>query len=324
MHDRRLSQTVTRLATHALGLSAAAVLMAGCGSNGATAFGVPSGTSSLNRLVSVIPDRHEKRDSLYEYMSVSNAILEYDYPKSDKSVAQIPVGGGAGECADTLYGAAKRDFWVTVPGADEYDEFALGGSKPIKTLTESAGEPANCAMDPATGNLAAPIFSNGDVVIFQHASGSGTSMTTPLFEAYFAGYDNNGNLFLDGRNSSLAFGLVELPKGTSTFESISISNTVSFPGAVQWDGKYLTVGDQESRAIYRYRVKGTTATLKGTVSLTGASDCGQTWIGSGGVVFCPDSGNTQGEVYNYPAGGSPIAILPTNGFGPGGVVEVRK
>jgi hypothetical protein len=306
-------------------MSAAALLTAGCSSYGGSAFGVPSGMSSLNHPVSVTPDAHKKKEALYQYMSVSNAILEYDYPKSDKSIGQIPVGVAAGECADILYGAARRDFWVTLPVAKQYEEFALGGTKPIKTLTESAGEPSgNCAMDPTTGTLAAPIFSNGDVVIFAHASGSGTAMTTSLFEAYFDGYDNQGNLFVDGRNTSLAFGLVELPKGSNTFENISISNNVAFPGAVQWDGKYLTVGDQESHAIYRYKVSGTTATLKGTVTLTGASDCGQTWIGSGGKVFCPDSGNTQGEVYKYPAGGSPIAILTTNAYGPGGVVEVRR
>lgn len=313
-----------RLATYTLGLSAAVVLMAGCSSDGRAAFGVPAATSSLAPLVSVTPEKHKKKRAVYEYMSVSNAILEYDYPKSDTSIGQIPVGGGAGECADVLYGAAKRDFWVTLPGAGEFDEFALGGTKPIKTLTESVGLAANCAMDPASGNLTATILNEGDVVVFPHASGSGTTLTTPLFEAYFDGYDANGNLFVDGRDSSLAFGLVELPRGSSTFESISVSNTVSFPGAVQWDGKYLTVGDQESHAIYRYKVSGTTATLKGTVSLTGAGDCGQTWIGSAGVLLCPDSGNTQGEVFKYPAGGSAIAILTTNGYGPGGIVEVRK
>src|SRR5580704_314853 len=314
----------SRVAIYALSLSAAAVPMAGCSSNGGTELGVPSAMSSLSLLVSVTPEKHKKKHAVYQYMSVSNAILEYDYPKSDKSIGQISVGGGAGECADVLYGAAKRDFWVTVPGANAYDEFALGGNKPIKTLTESVGLAANCAMDPTTGDLAATILNKGDVVIFAHTSHRGNTITTGLFEAYFDGYDDNGNLFVDGVNNSLTFALVELPKGSSSFENISISNTVAFPGAVQWDGKYLTVGDQESHAIYRYGVSGTTATLKGTVSLTGASDCGQTWIGSGGVVFCPDSGNTQGEVYKYPAGGSPIAILTTNGYGPGGVVEVRK
>jgi hypothetical protein len=313
-----------RLGTLALGLSAAAILMAACSSDGGTAFGMPSATGALGRVAPQTPDKHKKKDTFYQYMSASNAILEYNYPKSDESIGQIPLGGGGGECADVLYGAAKRDFWVTVPGSSQYDEFALGGTKPIKTLSESVGLTGDCAMDPATHDLAATILNKGEVVIFARASGSGTAMTTPLLEAYFDGYDKNGNLFVDGFNSSLAFALVELPKGSSTFETISVNNTVAFPGAVQWDGKYLTVGDQESHAIYRYAVSGTTATLKGTVSLTGASDCGQTWIGSGGVVFCPDSGHTQGEVYKYPAGGSPIAILTTNGYGPGGIVEVRK
>ncbi|HEY2473664.1 MAG TPA: hypothetical protein VGI19_02575 [Candidatus Cybelea sp.] len=316
----------SRLCTFALGLSTAAALIAGCSSNAGSApiTAAHPNLGALNQVASLTPDMHKKKRAPYQYMSVSNAILEYDYPRSDKAIGQISLNSGAGECADTLHGAAKRDFWVTLPVPAEFDEFALGSAKPIKTLTESAGEPANCAMDPRTGNLAAPILSNGDVVIFQHASGSGTTMTTRLFEAYFDGYDNNGNLFVDGRNDSLTFGLVELPNGSSTFENISISNTIEFPGAVQWDGKYLTVGDQEAHTIYRYTVSGTTATLKGTVSLTGASDCGQTWIGSGGRVFCPDSSNSQGEVYKYPAGGSPVAILTTNGYGPGGVVEVRK
>ena len=126
----------SRLATYALGLSAAVVLLANCSSNGGTALGVPAATTSLRHLVSVTPDKHKKKHALYQYMSVSNAILEYDYPKSDKSIGQISVGGGAGECADVLYGAAKRDFWVTVPGANAYDEFAIGGTEPIKTVVE--------------------------------------------------------------------------------------------------------------------------------------------------------------------------------------------
>jgi hypothetical protein len=45
---------------------------------------------------------------------------------------------------------------------------------------------------------------------------------------------------------------------------------------VQCDGKYLTVTDQDANAIYQYTVSGPTATLKGTVSLSGSSDCAQT------------------------------------------------
>jgi len=77
---------------------------------------------------------------------------------------------------------------------------------------------------------------------------------------------------------------------------------------VQWDGKYLTVVDQNAAAMYQYTVSGTKATLKGTVSLTGSGDCAQTWIATG-VVYCADAGNNDGGVYKYPAGGSAIAVL---------------
>jgi hypothetical protein len=99
-----------------------------------------------------------------------------------------------------------------------------------------------------------------------------------LSEAFFEGDDDRGNRFLDGFNGSGAFGLVELPKGSSRFEPIATSNTVEFPGAMQWDGKYLTVGDQEVGVIYQYAVSGTTATLEGSVSLSGSADCVQIWI----------------------------------------------
>ena len=125
---------------------------------------------------------------------------------------------------------------------------------------------------------------------------------------YFDGYDNQGNLFADGLTSSGYFALVELPKGSRTFETITTSNSVQFPGSVQWDGTYLTVFDQEANATYQYTVSGTTATLKGTVTFTGPSDCAQTWIVKG-LLYCGDAGNGDGEVFKYPAGGSAIAVL---------------
>jgi hypothetical protein len=85
----------------------------------------------------------------------------------------------------------------------------------------------------------------------------------------------------------------------------------------------LTVLDQEINVIYRYAIKGTTATLKGSVTLTGAGDCTQTWIAIG-VVFCADAGNDNGVVYAYPAGGSPIAVLSGNFDLPLGVVAVQR
>jgi hypothetical protein len=70
-------------------------------------------------------------------------------------------------------------------------------------------------------------------------------------------------------------------------------------------------------------VSGTTATLEGTVPLTGSSDCAQTWIVQG-PVYCGDAGNDDGEVFKYPAGGSAIAVFRGNFDLPLGVVAAKK
>jgi hypothetical protein len=249
----------------------------------------------------------------------------FDYPKSDQQIGTIANAGGQG-CTNVLYGYGKKIFWI-VAGNDQIAEYHVL-KKPIKTLSDSVGQPSSCAMD-TSGDLAVGILYNssgpggGDIDIFKHATGSGTVMTTPLIEEYFDGYDNKGNLFFDGFTNSDNFALVEFPKGGSTFQTITTSNTVEFPGSVQWDGKYLTVTDQETNSMYQYTVSGTKATLKGTVSLPGSGDCAQTWIATG-VVYCADAGTNSAEVFKYPAGGSPIAVLTGNLDVPLGVAAARK
>jgi hypothetical protein len=164
----------------------------------------------------------------------------------------------------------------------------------------------------------------GQVVIFKNASGSPTVYTTPLDQEFYNGYDNHGNLFADGfTGKRYGFALVELRNGSSTFQTIATSNTVEFPGSVQWDGTYLTVFDQETNQVYRYTVHGTKATLKGTVQLSGSGDCAQTWIVKG-LIYCADAANGNGSVFKYPAGGSPIAVFTGNFNFPLGVTAAKK
>ncbi len=337
------------LTSYAFGVTAAATMMAGCSSNGGSSYNAPSGVTKYsvhyprtisingmlitaahpnlgvrNHLVPLTPDKQNKKKTLYQYEATSSELLEFDYPKSDSPIGEVS-SGAQGECTNVIFGAGKKTFWVTVSGTDQVDEFNVGGSRPIKTLTTPSGDvPVGCGMDPATGNLVATIINTGAVVVYPKASGSGTVSQSPLIEAFFAGYDQGSNLYVDGFNSGGTFGLVELRKGSSTWETLSTSNSVEFPGQVQFDGKYVTVNDQEAHDIFGYTCKGINCTLERTVSLTGSSDCDQTWIGNG-VAFCPDAGNDDGEVYKYPAGGSPIATLTGTGFsGPLGFVEVRK
>ncbi|MGC9992753.1 MAG: hypothetical protein ABSD52_10230 [Candidatus Cybelea sp.] len=279
--------------------------------------------SALPRYPTIVPDRRVK-SKYFEYIInyYGSYATIFDYPKSVAQIGKINNVGGQG-CTNVLYGYGKQTFWI-VAGADQIVEYKVP-HKLLKTLSVSVGMPSSCAMD-TSGDLAVGILSGsggGDIVIFKNASGSGTVVTSTLAREYFDGYDNNGNLFFDGFTGGSNFELLELPKGSSKVETITTSNTVQFPGSVQWDGTYLTVTDQIADAMYQYTVRGTKATLKGTVALTGAGDCAQTWIATG-VVFCGDAGNGNGEVFKYPAGGSPIAVFTGNFDFPLGTVAAEK
>jgi hypothetical protein len=271
------------------------------------------------RFAMLAPDAVEGRKREYIINDYGTYAGIFDYPKSDAQIGTIDNVGGQG-CSDVLYGYGKKTFWI-VAGANQITEYKVRKTEPIKTLSVDVGQPSSCAMD-RSGDLAVGILSNGEVVIFKNASGTGTVYTTPLSAEYFDGYDSNGDLFADGFGDA-GFQLTELPKGSSTFEKITTSNTVEFPGSVQWDGKYLTVVDQEEAVMYQYTVSGTTATLEGSVLLTGSSDCAQTWIAKG-VVYCADAGAEDGSVFNYPAGGSAIAIFTGNFDLPLGTVAANK
>ncbi len=276
------------------------------------------------RYAQIVPNKHSKSKKFEYVFNVYGSYASiFDYPKSTKQIGEIAGDGGQG-CTNVLYGYGKKIFW-NVGGQTQITEYKVPQT-PIKTLSFPYSFPTSCAMN-ASGDLAVGTFfesgsGGGDVVIFKNATGSGTVYSTPLVAEYFDGYDNNGNLFADGFTNS-SFALVELPKGGSSFETIKTSNSVQFPGSVQWDGTYLTVFDQLTSQTYQYAVSGTTATLKGTVSYTGASDCAQTWIVKG-LVYCGDAGNGDGEVFKYPAGGSPVAVLGTGLPEPLGVTAAEK
>ena len=282
--------------------------------------------SAQPRYLTILPDHHRGAKK-YEYVfnDYETYASIFDYPKSVAQIGSIYGDGGQG-CTNVLYGYGKKIMW-NIGGNTQITEYRVPQT-PIKTLSVSFTFPSSCAMN-TSGDLAVGILyssgsGSGDVVIFKNASGSPAVYTTPLAEEYFNGYDNRVNLFADGwLTGSYNFGLVELPHGSSTFKHITTSNAVEFPGSVQWDGTYLTVFDQSANALYQYNVSGTTAALKGTVQLSGSSDCAQTWIVKG-LLYCGDAGNNNGEVFKYPQGGSPIAVFMGNFDLPLGVVAAKK
>lgn len=282
--------------------------------------------SPLPRYATMVPDHHGKKTYEYVFNFYGSYAGIFDYPKSVAQVGSIYGAGGQG-CTNALYGYGKKILWN--PGRRGYfiDEYSVSGTL-LRSLTLDYTYTSSCAMN-TSGDLAVGILlgnsysRGGQVVIFKNATGSGKLYNTPLEKEYFDGYDANGNLFADGFSASYAFALVELPKGSSKFVTIKTTNSPEFPGSVQWDGTYVTVFDQITNQLYQYTVSGTTATLKNTVQLSGSSDCAQTWIVKG-LLYCGDAGNNDGEVFKYPAGGSPTATFTGNFDFPLGVTAAKK
>jgi hypothetical protein len=278
------------------------------------------------RYTQIVPDKLSKTKHFeYVFNSYGTYAAIFDYPKNDKMIGEIPGDGGQG-CTNVLDGYGKKIIW-DVGGQNAITEYRVPKT-PIKTLSAPYSFPTSCAMN-TSGDLAVGIFfesggaGGGDVVIYKNASGKGTVYTTPLDGEYFDGYDPQGDLFADGFTSAGSFALVELPSGSSTFKTIATSNAVSFPGSVQWDGTQMTVFDQGTSETYQYSISGTKATLKGTVSYSGAGDCAQTWIVKG-LIYCGDAGNGDGEVFRYPAGGSALAVLGSGLPEPLGVTAAKN
>ena len=76
----------------------------------------------------------------------------------------------------------------------------------------------------------------------------------------FCGYDNQGNLFIDGGP------FAELPSGSGTFTNFKLNKHIYQGGQVQWDDKHITVTSVNANRIYRLQISGSAGTIIGTTS----------------------------------------------------------
>jgi hypothetical protein len=296
----------------ALGIYAAVALLAGCGGGSQLGSNQMQPNAAQTRTNLALVDRGAvraapgrswmapnltRKDLLYVSNFYDSDTLVFTYP-AGKLVGTLTLGGTVA-CAS----ATSSDFWVSA--ADEMLEYAHGGKTPIKTLSGASG---SCAVDPKTGDLAVINVNGDEIIIYPGGSGSGTPYCAGVGSAYFDGYDDRGDLFLDGLTEGDTYGLVELPKGGSTCENVTLSQQIEFPGAIQWYDQYLAVGDQEAGAIYHFAIHGTNAKEIGTTELGGSSDVVQFYIQKPYVVGV-DAGNEDVEQWKYPAGGSPVKVI---------------
>jgi hypothetical protein len=218
----------------------------------------------------------------------------------------------------------------TSDGVHQISEYAHGSTTVLRTLNDPDGRANGCSVDPKTGNLAVANLwgatdHQGNVAVYAHASGSPKAYSNPnIYYYYYAGYDNRGNLFVDGETYGSVFGLGELPKGGNTLNFITVDQTIYLPGGVQWDGKYLAVGDQVAvkhgftSTIYDFAISGSSATTVNTMVLTGSNEVAQFWIpfvdtghkrGEGKLLIGPNQDGADTLIWDYPNGGNPIKTI---------------
>ncbi|MFY9666233.1 MAG: hypothetical protein WAL67_00700 [Candidatus Cybelea sp.] len=297
---------------------ALAAVLAGCGGASLSGASAPSDSqpASHGQIAirgSWMTPQAKKQSLIYVSSVLTNDVYVYSYS------AQKLVGTLTG--FTTPYGLCSDksgNVWVANDGASQMVEYAHGGTSSIATLGDPSEYPEGCAVDPATGNLAVANFSSnsggGNVVIYAGARGSPQAYSDPSIVNYrFCGYDAKGDLFVDGVNGSSAFVLAELPKGGNTFKNIAISQSIEWPGAVQWDGKDVAIGDTDTVTVYR--VNPTSGKVLGSTKLDGANYVDQFWI-NGSVstrkkakktrMLAPSQDGGTLALYKYPAGGSAL------------------
>ncbi len=313
---------VSRSSLLGLLLLASTSLLTACG--GSTplqpGFGVPANGARVapasRRSSWVAPDA--KRDDLLYISDLTDQVVSmYSYPRGRLKGQITGFFNPEGLCVDK-----SGNVWVvndTSDGIHQITEYAHGGTTPIANLNDPNGNVNGCSIDPTSGDLAVTSFfgatgNQGSVSIYRGAKGGPVDFVAPnIYYYYYCGYDNKGNLFVDGLATGSAFAFAELPHGSIKFKNVVLNQSILYPGGVQWDGKHMAVGDQYG-PIYQFAIRGNRGTEVGVTPLDQEKQIVQFWI-QGGRVIGPNEYGANVMLWSYPAGGSPTKTLSGPGIG---------
>lgn len=142
----------------------------------------------------------------------------------------------------------------------------------------------------------------------------GTHQLNGFSSVMFLGYthqENVSNLFVDGLDANGGFRCVILSPHRTKFHPVSLPHAIGAPGAIQWDGKYLAVGDQSgpsgTTVVDRFSIRNGNIAFVDAVPLS--SQIAQFFPDGATLVGPYENSGTVG-FWNYPAGGSPTKTLP--------------
>ena len=248
-----------------------------------------------------------KTKTLLYVSSDAGYVNVYSYPKLALMGTLTGFNSPDGECVD-----GSGDIFITDQGASDILEYAHGGTSPIATLSDPQETPLGCAID-EQGNLAVTNTpgQNGSgtngIAWYKGATGSPTQIAggTTLSRVLFDGFDNHGDLFIDGWNPSGNPQVGMLAVGKNKIKPITLKGaTLAYPGGIQGYQHQIIVGDQLNHALYETTKTGS---VTHTVSLQLYGGyytpvCRQGTV-NGSTYVCPDADFGAVETFAFPSGG---------------------
>ncbi|MGB7048219.1 MAG: hypothetical protein WBD57_07850 [Candidatus Cybelea sp.] len=270
-------------------------------------------------------------DLLYVSDPTTGLVYAFSYPGGQLQGTISGIIGPVGLCSDK-----SGDVFVSNFGASDILEYAHGGTSPISTLVDSGYFPEGCSVDPNSGDLAVTNYcqgsgnqciGSGNIAVYQNASGSPAYYSGPIRDLYYCSYDDRGNLFVDGQSDPVGVPeLGELKRGASSYETITVDRHLYWPGGIQWDGKYVALGDSEAggkstSSVHLVRIAGRKGTVVQTMRLAGSGAIEEFTI-FGSKLIGPDAkipaDSSDVRIWNYPTGGQPTKVITDDFLSPAG------
>jgi hypothetical protein len=262
----------------------------------------------------------QTKDLLY-VSDAGDRVYVFSYPVGELVGVLKGFQGPAGLCSDKA-----GDVFIVDSPREAVFEYKHGASKPFRVVG-GFGYPEGCAVDPATGDLAVTTYQSvnppgpGSVSVYANTKKRGvTRYTDPSFNAFlFCGFDDKGDLYVDGVNSGTTQAqFAELRRGGTSLQDFKLDKGIVYPGAIQWDGSDVAVEDLATDVVYQVKVDGSRGNVVGSTHFSGdhTTLLTQFWI-QGSTIILPYGKLTRDVhrigLWRYPSGGSPEKVLEPRG-----------
>jgi len=220
---------------------------------------------------------------------------------------------------------AKGTLYVADTENSRIQVYTSPYKKAPKTLSDSGQYPAGVSVFNngeyvAVTNIISTSDGPGSVTIYKNGKAGSPISNSDFARVYFCAFDKSGNLYVDGENSSGDFQVGEIAKvtkGGTKWTTLTIGNSIEFPGGVQVTTKGLiAIDDQEAATVYSYNPpkKGSLGSPVDTTAITGSSDAVTfAFTSTNTDLWTADASNANSAEYAYPKGGSAITTISVGG-----------